>query len=61
MIGDALAMGLSVSEVMGMTLHDYQAAIYHFNLQNAPEQEMPALDADEFDDMLLGLTVKGGA
>lgn len=50
-------MGLSVSEVMAMPLHDYQAAVHHFaKAQPGAEKDEAETLADvEFDEMMVGM------
>lgn len=51
-------MGLSPTETLGLSLHDYGAAINQFNAHHAADDDEP-LSADDFDDMLFGIDAKG--
>jgi len=49
-------------DTMSMPLHDYQAAIHHFNRAHGDGGAEPAgeLSEDDFDEMLIGLAGRGG-
>lgn len=47
-------MGLSVEQTLAMSLHDYQAAVFHFNKANSPDEEDSApLSDGDFDEMMV--------
>jgi len=46
-------MGIPPSELLAMSIHDYQAATYHWQLAQTGESEAPdPLSAADFDQML---------
>lgn len=48
-------MGLSPDEVLDMSMHDYEAALHHFAKAQGADDDEPALEDDEFDEMMVGL------
>jgi hypothetical protein len=55
-------MGLSPDQILGLPLHDYQAAIHHFNRANSSVEEdddAPLSDSD-FDEMMVAMAGQSG-
>jgi hypothetical protein len=48
-------MGLSPDQVLAMTLHDYQAALFYFARSQGGEIDEDTLGDDEFDEMMVGM------
>lgn len=46
-------MGIPPSEVLAMSLHDYQAAIHHWS--KGSEEEAETLSGDDFDEMMIAM------
>jgi hypothetical protein len=58
-IANAVAMKMSISEVLAMPLYDYQAAIHAHNLAQGDGEDAKPLTEQDFDDMLFGMAVEG--
>lgn len=52
-------MGIAPSEALGMSLHDYQAAVYHFAKAQGGDEDDEALSEKDFDDMLADMSSVG--
>lgn len=48
-------MGLAPSEVLDMTLPDYEAAVLHYAKSQGSDDDEDGLSGDEFDEMLVGI------
>ena len=47
-------MGLTPEQVLAMSLYDYQAAVFHFNKANAPDENgNEPLSEDDFEEMMV--------
>lgn len=53
-------MGIAPSEALAMTLHDYQAAVFHFaRAQGGEDDDETPLSEGDFDEMLFGVESAG--
>lgn len=49
-------MGLTPEQTLAMPLHDYQAAVFHFNKANAAEEDgNDPLSEEDFDEMMIAM------
>ncbi|EHJ62829.1 hypothetical protein [Novosphingobium pentaromativorans] len=53
-------MGIAPSEVLSMSLYDYQAALHHWaKAQGSDDDEVEALTPEEFDELLITAASQG--
>jgi hypothetical protein len=52
-------MGMAPEQALAMPMHDYQAAIYHFNRDRTPPDEAEALSDDDFEEMKVAMAAEG--